>query len=280
MSRARELGRRWPMTGLLDVHAPMGSKGNIMSATQMAPANPKFDVTCMPVPELGRRLGISLDRTKRIIARGEIPALRIRRVGGSIPLGVLGGDRVVLSEDLRDALIRGGRIEPYRRTYAKPAPGAPALLAGLEIVYRGDLFGGLPALAAPSKAKPAPRRRLKVEPPSLPLTYGPTIGDLLEGLGETHAEAAALVGISRPQATNIIVGRFGASRQVAQRVLELAQAVMDAAILDVTSAFRRPTSRLGLRRHRPQVEAGVARPAFPRFSGRNAVPCLRSREVR
>ncbi len=31
---------------------------------------------------------------------------RFRRLGGSIALGELGGDRVVLSEDLRDALIR------------------------------------------------------------------------------------------------------------------------------------------------------------------------------
>jgi len=42
-----------------------------------------------------------------------------RRVGGSIPLGELGGDRVALSNDLRDTLVRNGKIEPYRRTYAK-----------------------------------------------------------------------------------------------------------------------------------------------------------------
>jgi len=53
------------------------------------------------------------------------------------------------------------------------------------------------------------------------MEYPPTIADLLEGLAETHAEAAALVGISRPQATNVIVGRFGVSRPIARRVLEL-----------------------------------------------------------
>jgi len=42
-----------------------------------------------------------------------------RRIKGSIPLGALGGDRVVLSNDLKEALLRSGRIEPYRRTYAK-----------------------------------------------------------------------------------------------------------------------------------------------------------------
>jgi hypothetical protein len=45
-----------------------------------------------------------------------------RRIGGSIPLGALGGDRVVLSNDLKDRLLRNGRIVPYRRTYAKRQP--------------------------------------------------------------------------------------------------------------------------------------------------------------
>ncbi len=34
----------------------------------------------------------------------------------------LGGDRVALSKDLKDTLLRNGRIEPYRRTYAKRLP--------------------------------------------------------------------------------------------------------------------------------------------------------------
>ena len=42
-----------------------------------------------------------------------------RRVGGSIPLGERGGNRVVLSRDLRDALVRSGRVKPYVRSYAK-----------------------------------------------------------------------------------------------------------------------------------------------------------------
>jgi hypothetical protein len=49
-----------------------------------------------------------------------------RRIKGSIPLGDLGGDRVVLSLDLKAALIDAGRIEPYRRSYAKRLPKAPA----------------------------------------------------------------------------------------------------------------------------------------------------------
>jgi hypothetical protein len=42
-----------------------------------------------------------------------------RRIGGSIPLGELGGDRVILSPDLKETLLRRGRIAPYKRTYAK-----------------------------------------------------------------------------------------------------------------------------------------------------------------
>ena len=50
---------------------------------------------------------------------------RFRRIRGSIPLGKLGGNRVVLSLDLKAALIHAGRIEPYRRSYAKRLPKAP-----------------------------------------------------------------------------------------------------------------------------------------------------------
>jgi hypothetical protein len=42
-----------------------------------------------------------------------------RTIGGPIPLGTLGGDRVVLSPDLKSTLMNTGRIKPYRRTYAK-----------------------------------------------------------------------------------------------------------------------------------------------------------------
>ena len=50
-----------------------------------------------------------------------------RRIRGSIPLGKLGGNRVVLSLDLKAALIDAGRIEPYRRSYAKRLPKASAV---------------------------------------------------------------------------------------------------------------------------------------------------------
>jgi hypothetical protein len=150
----------------------------------------------------------------------------IRRVGGSIPLGVQGGDRVILSRDLKDVLVKAGRIEPYRRTYAKRPPKAAALPAEIEVRYRDSLFDGepLPTLAAPPMAKAPPRRREKFPPPSLPMDYAPTIADKLAGLGQTHRAVAERIGLSRQQVTNIIVGRFGASRQIAQRVLAIARA--------------------------------------------------------
>jgi len=40
---------------------------------------------------------------------------------------------VILSRDLRDALVNLGRIEPYRRTYAKRLPKAPELLGEIEV---------------------------------------------------------------------------------------------------------------------------------------------------
>ncbi len=100
------------------------------------------------------------------------------------------------------------------------------MLAEIEVRYRESLFGAepLPTLPAPERPKGPPRKREKIEPPSLPMDYRPTIADLLAGLAETHQAAAELVGLSRPQATNIINYQFNPSPAVAQRVLELARA--------------------------------------------------------
>jgi hypothetical protein len=59
---------------------------------------------------------------------------QFRTIGGSIPLGVLGGDRVILSNDLRDTLLNTGRIKPYQRSYAKRAAKGTRLQAGEESV--------------------------------------------------------------------------------------------------------------------------------------------------
>ena len=49
-------------------------------------------------------------------------------------------------------------------------------------------------------------------------------GHVLLLFSQLQQEIAARVGLSRPQATNIIRGRFGASRSIVRRVLEVARA--------------------------------------------------------
>ena len=73
-------------------------------------------------------------------------------------------------------------------------------------------FPSLPTLITPKRPKAPPRKREKIPPPSLPMEYPPTIPELLDELGGTHAEAGALVGLSRSQTSNVIVGRVGAGQ--------------------------------------------------------------------
>jgi hypothetical protein len=94
---------------------------------------------------------------------------------------------VVLSNDLKETLLRAGRIEPYRRTYAKRLP--KVFTQPVETIrYRESLFDGvsLPTLIVPPRPKAPPRKREKIPPPSLPMEYPPTIADLLDDLGETQ----------------------------------------------------------------------------------------------
>ena len=120
-----------------------------------------------------------------------------RRVGGSIALGELGGDRVVLSNDLKATLLRSGRIELVQAHLCEAS--AKVFMQPVETVirYREGLFAGvsLPVLNAPTKPKAPPRKREKILPPSLPMEYPPTIAELLDELGRTHAGAGALVGL-------------------------------------------------------------------------------------
>jgi hypothetical protein len=73
-----------------------------------------------------------------------------RRVSGSHPLAEGGGDRVRTSKDLEAALIRSGRVEPRRRTYAaRSLPKPPALPKPVEVAptvnaVQLPLFGALP----------------------------------------------------------------------------------------------------------------------------------------
>jgi hypothetical protein len=147
----------------------------------------------------------------------------IRRIKGPLPLPE-GGDRVRVSPAVQDALIRAERVEPYTRTYAKNAAAHQAWQ--FDAGGQGLLFR-LPDTDAPL-CESGPVTRPKIEPAPM-LRLFAVVGnvDVLEtmkGLGETHDEIARRLGISRPQATNILNGQFRPSRDVVRRVLELARA--------------------------------------------------------
>lgn len=147
----------------------------------------------------------------------------VRRIKGPHPLPE-GGDRVRVSPAVRDALIRAERVEPYTRTYAKnPAAHHPWQF---DASGQGLLFSRLPDTDAPLCER-GPVSRPKIEPAPM-LRLFAVVGnvDVLEtmkSLGETHEEIARRLGISRPQATNILNGQFRPGRDVVRRVLELAR---------------------------------------------------------
>lgn len=91
------------------------------------------------------------------------------------------------------------------------------------------LFGDdLPTAPKATKQRQPPKRPKIAErygaQEALPLDCAPTVIELLPRLGRTHHAIGEKLGISRQQASNIIAGRFGPSRRVARRVLELARA--------------------------------------------------------
>jgi hypothetical protein len=154
------------------------------------------------------------------------------RLPGSHPLGAGGGDRVRLSKDLEAALTQERLITPRQRTYAaRSLPRPPASVSTLMIPpgHQYSLFDDLPPMLAPARQEPHPLPRANNEirlaaQGDLPLAYEPDITALMRRLGPTHSDIAAKIGRSRAQVTNIIVGRFGPSRTVVQRVLELTKA--------------------------------------------------------
>jgi hypothetical protein len=150
-----------------------------------------------------------------------------RRIGGSIPLGVGGGNRAILSKDLKNTLIRSGRIETYTRTYASlvSLPVAPPQIAAAPPPMDVEAwFASLPLLAAPPRRKRVPVKREKHPPPSLPMDYAPTLVEIMQQLGRTKQEIGDKLDLSRQQTNNVAVWRYGLSRPMARRVLELARA--------------------------------------------------------
>lgn len=144
-----------------------------------------------------------------------------------------GGDRVRLSADAAADAIEMGWVRPWVATNAKRAATRKARTVKPKPVtvetYGGLLFD-LPASAAPERPKAAPKHRAKlaeriVGQGSLALrSDNVEILDVLRKLGRTDAERAAVIGRSRAQVTNILNGQFGASREVAQRIVTEAKA--------------------------------------------------------
>jgi hypothetical protein len=146
-----------------------------------------------------------------------------KRLPGSHPLGMGGGDRVRVSKALEAELLDRG-VRPWSHTYAsRSLPPSSGISTNVD---RQSLFDELPSASASAKGRGATKARARppLPIPTLPLAMAPTVADMLGLLGPTHAAIAQRVGVSRPQVTNIINGRFGAGRDLARRVLELARA--------------------------------------------------------
>ncbi|HEY5306075.1 MAG TPA: hypothetical protein VIJ52_05330 [Pseudolabrys sp.] len=93
---------------------------------------------------------------------------------------------------------------------------------------QGMLLGELPDMRAPERPSASPRHRDKIAPAPM-LRLFTVVGNVdvietMRGLGPTHEAIAERLGISRPQATNILNRQFRPSRVVVKRVLELAKA--------------------------------------------------------
>lgn len=161
------------------------------------------------------------------------------REKGSHPLGTGGGDRLKLSSDLRAALVSEKIVQPYRRTYAARSLARPPIAAFSKSHFATSpsapafqfhpdgLFGSLPDQRVPERtARSRPRPRLKYDvrhegQAALGLEIENVVQLVLYRIGGTHEDYADRLGISRPQASNILNGQFGASRAVVRRALEL-----------------------------------------------------------
>jgi DNA-binding transcriptional regulator YiaG len=125
------------------------------------------------------------------------------RIKGSHPLGAGGGDRVRVSKDLEAALLRSGRVEPRRRTYAarslpvapepapQPKPAPIRLVASMET--QPSLFEDLP-------------KRSYLEPAE--------VRTFREETGCTQAEVSGWIGVkNRSHVANYERGHDRLSRQ-------------------------------------------------------------------
>ena len=186
------------------------------------------DVDARPVPDMNGLVGYLLGEVTTEAHYGLGP--QTRRIPGShkIPDG---GDRQRLSRGLTTALIGARLIEPWTRTNARRkarAVAVEALRNDIERARIGLFFAeDIPeAMTTTRRPKAKPTLREKIPPPSLPMMYPPTVIDLLAEMRKhlTCEQIAERVGLSRQQTNNVAVERFGVSRKVRERVLELARA--------------------------------------------------------
>jgi hypothetical protein len=107
------------------------------------------------------------------------------RVAGSHRLGEGGGDRVRLSPDLEAALLRAGRVEPRKRTYAARAlPKPPLAIAPTEY----------PAAEITGQLRPAPVIEASPLPASQPISATAQFGSMTK----CGAAQATFTGIQSP----------------------------------------------------------------------------------
>ena len=116
-------------------------------------------------------------------------------------------------------------IAAFSNSHFATSPSAPAFQ-----FHPDGLFGSLPDQHAPERAaRSRPRPRLKFDVRhegqiDLGFRIENVVRLALHRIGGTHETYAARLGLSRPQATNILNGQFGASRTVVRHAIELMRA--------------------------------------------------------
>lgn len=134
------------------------------------------------------------------------------------------GDRVNASNDLRDVLIRNGHAVPWTRRNTKraapaidaPVAAAHAKKAVLRIVADNPLAPGQMQLSLLPQKQVSRLRDFAHG--IMPRAVAHEIEVRRKWLGLTQEQLAAAVGLSRPQLTNALQGRFGLSEWVAARL--------------------------------------------------------------
>jgi hypothetical protein len=169
-----------------------------------------------PAPLMGPRWTMTNGLAELVVADAEqIERGKVYQLGW-IPIRI--GDRTISVDALLASFNdRKARVpEASERIYLFDAEG------------QGRLFDALSDMLAPEKPSASARRRDKMSAaPMLRLftvIENIDIIEVMRSLGPTHEAIAERLGISRPQATNIINGQFRPSRTVVRRILELARA--------------------------------------------------------